>query len=64
MRSRMTWLLIGLIVIEGLRFIIPVDKLANEIQVLSAIPWVYTAYRMEQLHRKHEQDKRRRTNNA
>jgi hypothetical protein len=41
MNKHIFWMVFGLIVIESCRLFIPVDRLANEIQLLSATPWIY-----------------------
>lgn len=57
MKLRLICLLVGFILIEGLRIWIPLDRLANEIQVLGSISIVYTLVRMEILHHKWHKNK-------
>jgi hypothetical protein len=53
-KVRILWLVIGFFVVEGLSYVIGIDKVANQIQIISAIPWFYMFYRIEELHRKHK----------
>jgi hypothetical protein len=53
-KEQLIWFVLGFIIIESVRLVVGIDKLANEIQVLSAVPWIYVLYRIEHLHRKHD----------
>lgn len=53
MKAKLISLLVGSIVLIVLCHFIDIGTVANYIQVLSAIPWFYTIYRIEDLHRKH-----------
>jgi hypothetical protein len=53
-KARIFWVVIGFLIVEGLSYIVGIDKVANQIQVISAIPWFYMLYRIEELHRKHK----------
>lgn len=51
--------IIGAVIMEGLRFFVAFDRLANEIQLLSAVPWIPSLYHMWKLHERHKQLEKR-----
>lgn len=62
MKRRLFVSFIALILLYGLAYIFGIDKVDNQIQLLSAIPWFYMLYRIEELHMKH--DRKEANNNA
>lgn len=55
MKARLVWYAIGAAVLYGLVALFGADKVSAYIQIIGAVPWFYTMYRIEELHRKHEE---------
>jgi hypothetical protein len=45
---------IGAVILGGLCYRFGIDKVANWIQIISAVPWFWTVYRLEQIHKHHK----------
>lgn len=59
--NRLVIMAVGLLLIEGLCWFFGIDKVANQIQVISAAPWFYLIYRVEELHRLHKKRDREKS---
>lgn len=59
MKAHILAMLFGAVVLSALSYAFTIGTVANYVQLASALPWFYTMWRIESLHRKHEEAKRR-----
>jgi hypothetical protein len=54
---KMIIFLVGAAFLFVLCYLFGIDRVGSYIQILSAVPWFWTVFRLEQLHKQHKKER-------